>query len=409
MKKLWIAAAALLTALAVGLGAYEIARLPETVTVAGEETFVYRQGLLTARPEQGEVQAAAALGPGGSYTATLRLFDRLPLKTVRVRVGGRRTVTVLGTPFGVRLFTEGVIVVGFGTVRTAAGDCCPAREAGIQAGDNLLTVGGVAVGGNSELAAIVRGSGGRPVPIVLERGGERSTVYLQPAAARDGSGYKAGMWVRDSTAGIGTATFYDEATGLIAGLGHAIADTDTGVVMPVAQGELVEAAIVGAVKGARGAPGELKGVLSGGILASLLTNEETGIFGRVTGSPPEGSQLPVAYRQEIAEGDAQLLCTINGQTPQLYTCEIERVYLASRRETQNMIVRVTDSRLLAAAGGIVQGMSGSPIVQNGSLVGAVTHVFVGDPTRGYGIFAENMLEKADAAAAREREELPSAG
>ena len=209
--------------------------------------------------------------------------------------------------------------------------------------------------------------------------------------------YRAGLWVRDSSAGIGTMTFLDPANGTFAGLGHAISDTDTGTDIALLSGEIVPVTITGCVSGAAGSPGELRGEFSAAAAGTVLANDTTGVYGCYTG-PMEGESLPLAWPQQIEPGEAEILATISGSTPRRYTVRIERVDMTSSDPNRNLLLRVTDPELLAATGGIVQGMSGSPILQNGCLVGAVTHVLVNDPSRGYGIFASTMLEKADAIA-----------
>ena len=393
MKKFFRRLCILLFAAAVlgGAGRYAASfLLPDTLSVVRSEDFSYRRGLLTLRGRRAAAAPAAA-PVGGSREQTLYFLDLIPLKTVRVSTVERVYAIPGGTPFGVKMFTEGVVVVGFGDVKTAAGSRCPAREAGLELGDILLTADGKKVGGNADLASIVAAGDGRALALVYTRAGERRTAVLTPANAADRTGFKAGMWVRDSSAGIGTLTYIRPDTGIAAGLGHGVTDADTGVVLPVGSGELVSVSVTGVVRGQAGSPGELQGVFrSGEVIASLLCNCDAGIFSRVL-TPPAGAALPCALRQEVRTGAAQLLCTVDGGGPAFYDIRIESVSLSDKTPTKNMVVRVTDEALLRATGGIVQGMSGSPIVQNGMLVGAVTHVFVNDPTRGYGIFIENML------------------
>ncbi|MEA4912266.1 MAG: SpoIVB peptidase [Oscillospiraceae bacterium] len=365
--------------------------LPDALSVVSGENFSYKQGLLTLRGASGAA-AAVSVRTSGTQNETLYLLDVLPLKTVRVTTVQRTYAIPGGMPFGVKMFTEGVVVVGFGDVSTAAGARCPAREAGLELGDVLLTIDGKKVAGNADLASIVAASDGRALSLVYTRGEEKRTAVLTPANAADRTGFKAGMWVRDSSAGIGTLTYIREDTGIAAGLGHGVTDADTGIVLPVGSGELVDVCITGAVRGLPGEPGELRGIFqSESVFAALLYNCEAGIFARVQTKFYENAALPCALRQEIKTGAAKILCTVDSGGPAYYGVEIESVALGSRSQTKNMVLRVTDAALLEKTGGIVQGMSGSPIVQNGMLVGAVTHVFVNDPTRGYGIFIENML------------------
>ena len=206
------------------------------------------------------------------------------------------------------------------------------------------------------------------------------------------------MWVRDSSAGIGTLTFTDPAHGTFAGLGHAISDTDTGAEIALLSGEIVPVTITGCARGAAGAPGELRGEFAGGpVLGTVLANESTGVYGIWRGGK-QGTSWPVANMQEVATGPARILTTTANGEPHMYEVEIERVNMTAADPNRNLLLHVTDPALLQATGGIVQGMSGSPILQNGRLVGAVTHVLVNDPTRGYGIFARTMLTRADSAA-----------
>ena len=210
--------------------------------------------------------------------------------------------------------------------------------------------------------------------------------------------WRAGMWVRDSSAGVGTLTFADDARGIFAGLGHPISDSDTGESIALRTGEIVPCEITGCSKGTAGSPGELKGHFLGSrAIGSICINGENGVYG-TTRTQFAGQRMEVAFAQEVTTGNAEIWSTVSGETPRPYQVRIERISDADPK--RNMVLRVTDPALLTQTGGIVQGMSGSPIVQNGRLVGAVTHVLVNDPTRGYGIFAQTMLEQAEIAAQR---------
>ena len=326
--------------------------------------------------------------------ASLRLFGLFPIKDVAVSVTDTPHVTVCGIPFGIKLYTDGVLVVKLSDVQTVAGDVNPAAAAGICVGDTILSVNGHTVTTNEDVAAHINACGGHTVTLQVRRDGVEFTAAFVPARAADGSGYRAGMWVRDSTAGVGMLTFYDPATGAYAGLGHAVCDADTGDILSVSEGEIVPARIHGIKAGVAGEPGELKGNFESGSYGDLRRNEENGLYGVLARTPSGGVTMPVAMKQEVETGAAQILTTIDGSEPRLYDIEIEQVRHHASAVTRHMIVRITDDGLLAAAGGIVQGMSGSPIIQNGKLVGAVTHVLVNDPTRGYGIFIDNMLAAA---------------
>ncbi len=387
-RKLCLAALTVLLAAAAVTAAWALNELPQTVYVAQGSSFIWRDGLLSAGAV-GETMSVSADG-AQSFRSYFKLFGIVPVKEVTVVVAPRTQLIPGGIPFGAKMFTEGVLIVGFSDVAIGSGAVCPARQAGLELGDVIVSINSRAVLGNEDIAEIVAASGGEPIVVEYTRGALTGTASVIPAAAADGSGYRAGMWVRDSAAGIGTLTYIDAENGIAAGLGHAIADTDTGVIMPLGSGELVKVEIISVVRGVRGTPGELKGVFSDEIIAELVYNGEAGIFARLRESW-QAQSLPIAFRQEIREGDAQILLTLSGSEPQLYDIIIEKVRLSDSDATQNMVIRVTDAELIAATGGIVQGMSGSPIIQDGFLVGALTHVFVNEPTRGYGIFIENML------------------
>ena len=331
---------------------------------------------------------------GNSYTMSLTLPGGVKIKDVDVQIVARNYVVPGGIPFGIKMFTDGVIVVGLSDITVDGRLVNPAKNAGIKTGDILVSIDGNMVGKNEDVAAAINEKGGEAVSLELRRAGE--TIYQMLTPAQTGDGYKAGIWVRDSSAGIGTLTYYNPTTGVFAGLGHAVCDVDTGDLMPLSSGQAVEVTITGVSRGLSGTPGELKGVFSGsGSLGELYLNSETGIYGYSSGHARlTGAAVPRALRQEIQPGPAEIYCTVSGSEPERYAIEIERVNTTEVNPTKNMVIRITDQRLIERTGGIVQGMSGSPIIQGGKLVGAVTHVFVNDPTRGYGIFAENMENAA---------------
>lgn len=338
--------------------------------------------------------AAMAQASGESYAVELRLFGLFPVKSASVEVVDELYVEPSGAPFGVKIYTEGVIVVGFSEVDAAEGGITPAKIAGIEEGDNIKRINGEAVTSNADIASKIESCGGKPVSVELVRGDTALTLTLTPAFSESEGRYKAGVWVRDSSAGIGTLTFYSPSLGIAAGLGHGICDVDTDKLLPLSAGELVSAEIFGIDKSVSGSPGELRGRFTGKSLGSLLINGETGIYGAVSAGGDSNNLVRIAMKQEVRTGAAEILCTLDGETPKSYKCEIEKVHFNDDNLTQNMIVKVTDPELLSNCGGIVQGMSGSPILQEGKLIGAITHVFIGDPERGYAIFAETMYNTA---------------
>lgn len=378
------------------LSAFSVA-LPDTFYTTGELTLASMPWISVMETGSGAAPAGSTQKDSGR-NVTLALWGVVPVKTVRAVTVQRRTVQVSGEPFGIKMFSAGALIVAFSDRSTVLGSENPAKEAGLRLGDLIVSAGGQAVRNNDELAAAVEQAAGGSLEIVYLRDGKQYTCTLTPVADRTTGVYRAGVWVRDSSAGIGTLTFTDPKKETFAGLGHAISDTDTGKNITLLSGEIVPVAITGHVRGTAGAPGELRGEFpDAGTLGTVLANDSTGIYGRWT-APFSGTGYPVAEIQEVHTGEAEILTTISGTEPKRYRVVIERVNMTASDPNRNLLVRVTDPDLLDSTGGIVQGMSGSPILQNGRLVGALTHVLVNDPTRGYGIFARTMLEKADSIA-----------
>ncbi len=372
--------------------------LPDTFYMAEDGALrIASMPWVAARENEGEVAAAGSARQDASRNVTLTLFGAIPIKTVRAVEVEARSVQVCGTPFGVKMFSDGVLVVAFSDQYTGLGTENPAKEAGLKLGDLIVSAGGRPVRSNEELNQAITAAGGTPLAIVYRRGGTQYSTTLTPVEDAAAGVYRAGVWVRDSSAGIGTMTFLDPANGTFAGLGHAISDVDTGADITLLSGEIVPVMVTGCTKGTAGSPGALRGEFSAEAAGTVLANDTTGVYGRYTGAL-NGQNCPVLQPQEITLGDAEIWTTVLGGEPRRYTVRIEQVNMTSSDPNRNLLVKVTDPELLAATGGIIQGMSGSPIVQNGRLVGAVTHVLVNDPSRGYGIFASTMLQKADSIA-----------
>ena len=301
------------------------------------------------------------------------------------------TVCAGGMPFGVKFYTDGVTVVGFCEVEVEGGKANPATLAGLKQKDVILRVNGEPLIGASQLTDLIENSGGKRLDLHCKRGGNEFDTTLTPVWCPAESRYKTGIWVRDSGAGIGTVTFVVPETGAFAGLGHGICDADTGMLIPIKRGSVSDVTISSVVKGAAGAPGELKGYFKAGKVGSLLGNGTCGVWGVFSELPEEMTEpMPIGLHGELQEGDAYILSTLDTNRVERYDVKISNI---NRDATgpKCFTVTITDPDLLAVSGGIVQGMSGSPIIQNGKLVGAVTHVLINDPTTGYGIFIENML------------------
>ncbi len=331
----------------------------------------------------------------GSSSLTLRLMGLFPFKTIPVNVEEEKILIPGGFPVGVAIRTQGVLIVGASDL--GGSTISPARQAGLLPGDLIREVDGIAVSNSQHLSRLL--SSGKEVLLTIVRGDNTFTLPLTPALDPRDNVYRLGAWVRDSTAGIGTLSFYDPESGRYGALGHAITDVDTGQVLDVQNGEIIESSITQIHRGEAGAPGELIGQFSADSepLGSIDTNSVCGIYGdafedMICPLYPQG--VPIMSSDEVQIGDAQILTTLDETGIQAYDCEITKIARQSGLTQRNLILHITDEELLQKTGGIVQGMSGSPILQDGRLVGAVTHVFINDPTTGYGIFIENMLDAA---------------
>lgn len=313
------------------------------------------------------------------------LFQGIPTRAA----AQERTLVLGGELFGARMETRGILITSLGGVETANGFCSPAAEAGLKPGDVLLKADGAELKTASDLAKFI--SKGRPVTLYGERDGAPFQARLVPVQDRNGS-YLAGVWIRQGAGGIGTVTFYDPATGRFCGLGHGISDSESGALFPLKSGSVHRVRAERVIRGKAGVPGEIRGSLLPEEEGALLSNEKTGVTGTLT--PPEGrTAVPAADKSEVKVGEASIFCTLDDGVRREYAVCIEEIF-DRENDPRNLVLRVTDPALLEKSGGIIQGMSGSPILQNGKLVGAVTHVLVSDPTRGYGIFIDNMLDAA---------------
>jgi len=331
---------------------------------------------------------------GEDFDVTLKMFGIIPFSTVNVEVVDELQVAVLGTPFGMKIYTEGVLVINVTEVKTENGNINPAEKGGIKKGDYIISANGKKLTSNEDLSAVVEESNGDNIKFIIKRNGKIKNISFPAVKCIETGKYKIGIWIRDSSAGIGTLTFYSPATGVLCGLGHGICDEDTGSILKLESGEIVNAEILSVEKGTSGGPGQLNGKFGNLTIGKICLNCSGGVYSIPVGKTDVSNLVEVALKQEIKNGKAQIYCTVEGDTPKLYDCDITVRSSAYHSDTQNMIVTITDNELLKTTGGIVQGMSGSPILQNGKLIGAMTHVLVDDPTKGYAIFSENMLENA---------------
>lgn len=330
-----------------------------------------------------------------TYQMQVRLFGFLPFKQVGIHVIEDQELIPVGVPIGIYVETEGVLVVGTGEFQGADGMSCSPGKNIVKSGDYVRKVNGVEIHEKEELIRMVEESGGEAVRLTVERNGEIMDLQIKPQ--RDvNNAYKIGVWVRDNAQGVGTMTYIDNQ-GNFGALGHGINDVDTSTLMHMEGGMLYETSIIEIKKGEVGNPGEMTGMIvysDDRILGEIDSNSSRGIFGSCNSRALAlGAEepLPIGLKQEIEKGPAQILCTVDG-SPKYYDVEITEIHLDHDNVNRGIELKVVDERLLEITGGIVQGMSGSPIIQNGKFIGAVTHVLVQDSSRGYGIFIENMLE-----------------
>ena len=298
-------------------------------------------------------------------------------------------VYIGGSAFGVKLYSDGLIIIGFSDVESANGTKSPAKDAGMEINDIITKINDHKIVSANDFTDRVENSNGNKIKLQYIR---NDTVYeceVTPSLSETDGKYKMGLWFRDSTAGIGTVTFVIPGTGVFAGLGHGICDCETGALLPLSKGIVTDVKIEGIKKGACGAPGELQGAFTGSPIGTLLKNTMNGVCGIYFNEADNKQSIKIGTRNDIKDGSAYILCTLGNNGPEKFDISISDIH-RENNGNKNFIITVTDKNLIEKTGGIVQGMSGSPIVQNGKLVGAVTHVLINDPTKGYGIFIDNM-------------------
>ena len=333
----------------------------------------------------------------GTFNLNMKIFGIIPLRNLKVDVVENKKVVPCGNTIGVKLYLKGILVVGVTDVETPDGKTVyPSRDAGIRAGDMILSVNKKEVNSINELIEIIEKNGEKQMKIKISRGNIVRETYITPISSKNNK-HHIGLWVRDNTAGIGTLTFYDKQTGKFAALGHGITDMDTGILMPVNSGEIVRSNILDVRKGEQGLPGELKGMFddSRSKLGTIIVNSEQGVYGVLSEETMQnmlGKEYPIAVRNQIKIGSAKILANVSQTITEEYDIEVMKVNHKNNEGTKGMVIKITDERLLNTTGGIVQGMSGSPIIQDGRIIGAITHVLVNDPTRGYGILIESMIK-----------------
>ena len=327
------------------------------------------------------------------YTLCCKFLNLIPLKEVSVHVVERESVFPSGMPIGIYTKTMGVLVIGTGKVTAADGMTYEPSDQLVSRGDYIVTVNGAEIQEKEELIDLVQQSEGEDLILGIMREDDLIELKIRPVKAEDET-YKLGIWVRDDMAGVGTLTYVKDSE--YGALGHPVSDADTGSMISLAKGQIYQTDIVGIVKGEDGVPGELTGVINYNdqyVLGNILENTKTGIYGKIDteSGTMEQESMETAMKQEIETGEACILSSLDGTLRQ-YQIEIDEIDYNNKEKNKGILFHVTDEELLEKTGGIVQGMSGSPIIQNHRVIGAVTHVFISDATKGYGIFIETMLE-----------------
>lgn len=330
----------------------------------------------------------------GKKDLELNLFNIIPVKDVTVNVIPKTTVIPLGKTIGMKLYTEGVLVVGMSEIEGKK----PYQNSGIEAGDRIIEVNNKKISTSDELTQCVNTCNGKNIEIkYINNKDEIVQAEIEPAKTSNNE-YKIGLWVRDAAAGVGTITFYEPSTGSFASLGHGINDVDTYELIDIANGELVTAKILDIVKGKNGIPGEIRGNIDNSIkIGNISKNTDFGVYGNITNTNAlnldNSQEMEVADRNEINTGKAYILCELDNGEPEKYEIEIQKIFKENNQDNKSMLIKITDARLIEKTGGIIQGMSGAPIIQNNKFIGAVTHVLVNDSKMGYGVFADLMIKQ----------------
>lgn len=328
------------------------------------------------------------------YKMDLKLFGILPYKSVDVQVIQDKTLIPSGIPIGIYVKTNGVLVVGIGEFENEKGETISPAKYILQTGDYILDVNGEKVENKKHFVQMIADSGGEEMIMTLRRGEEITEVRIKPEG-NPGGEWKLGIWIRDNAQGIGTLTYVD-ADDTFGALGHGINDVDTSTLMQLDEGALYKTEIIGITRGQDGSPGELTGYIeyeNENVIGEITENTAEGIFGVCKDEIVQQTSfapVPIALKQEVVTGPAQIICSVTGE-PKYYDIQVEELHLEEGNVNRGLVIKITDEELLSLTGGIIQGMSGSPIIQNGKLVGAVTHVLVQNAASGYGIFIENML------------------
>ena len=375
-----------------------ITMLPSDIILMQGETLNLKTIFGLNVQNEGTMQASSNLNNSiveetGKMNLNLNLFNLFSVKNVTVNVIPKTTVIPIGKAIGMKLYTKGVLVVGMSEIEGQK----PYENSGIETGDKIIEINDTKINTTDELIECVNNSKGKSVEIKYISNNQEEIASIEPVKTSDNE-YKLGLWVRDAAAGVGTLTFYEPSTGEFGALGHGINDVDTYDLIDIASGELVSTDIIDIVKGEDGSPGEIRGTIDNGYtLGKIYKNTGFGIYGSINNiaklNLSHSQELEVANRNEITTGKAEIICELENGKSQSYEIEIERIFLDNNQNNKSMLIKVTDEELLEKTGGIIQGMSGAPIIQNGKFIGAVTHVLVNDAKTGYAVFADLMIKQ----------------
>jgi stage IV sporulation protein B len=377
-----------------------VGNIPTTIFI--REGAQLQSNHLIKLKEEDNIKVNNLFENSNTRTAKASLLGIVPLKSIYVKsVPSEISVYPGGQPIGVKLNTKGVLVVALSDIETEKGKSnSPAALAGVQIGDNIIKINSIPINSAEQVSRLVNESDGNELNIIIDRKGNELMKKIKPIKSIKDDKFKIGLWVRDSTAGVGTLTFYDNVSKKFGALGHPITDSDTGTTLNISYGEIVSSSIVSVRKGTRGNPGELKGIFVNEdvTIGNISKNTDCGIFGSSNKdliNKKFNKPIKIGLRNEIKEGPAKIITTIDGEEPRAYDIKIEKLLEQDIPGPKSMLIRVVDPELLQKTGGIVQGMSGSPIIQDNKLVGAVTHVLINKPDTGYGIYIEWMLKDSD--------------
>lgn len=383
---------------------YNISTIPENIVLFEGESLNLKiaaglslENISNYKTQLTSTSLNSQISGVGTNTLNVNLFGKVKVKTVSVDVIPTATVVPLGQSIGMKLYTKGVLVVGMSEIETENSiKTKPYENSGIEEGDSIIAINNNEVSDTNELIKQINDSEGETVSVKYIKNNEILETSITPV--KSNNEYKIGLWVRDAAAGVGTLTFYEPDTNIFMSLGHGISDIDTEEIVEISSGELVTANVVSIIKGKKDAPGEIRGNITNGVtIGNIYKNTSFGVYGLITNKQKlktsSYNELEVVPRDEIEEGKATILCQLDNNGVKEYEIEIKKIYINNNENNKSMLIKITDEELLDKTGGIIQGMSGSPVIQNGKFIGAVTNVLVKDPTQGYAVFGDILIKQ----------------